>query len=603
MEAILASDVLGFVTSIRGSSLSVSISGRGELPRPRVTIGNFVLIRSGEHRVIGVVSTLGTEGWPVSREEMSVHGGVELLGEIVPGAGAAQAFRRGVVRYPALGDTVEALPAELLGVVYPVASEHSATIGSLYQDPSIPACIKVNDFLSKHFAVLGSTGVGKSSAVAVIVDALMGSRSDLRVFMLDVHNEYASCFGKAVNVIGPQSLKLPFWLFSLEELSDAIYGGRPSCDEEIEILAEVIPLAKAKYGQYKEAGERQIARRSLSAGASYTVDTPVPYVLQDLISLIDERMGRLDNRSSRMHYHRLITRIETVRNDPRYGFMFDSANVGGDVMGELLAHIFRLEPDDRPITIMQLAGLPAEVMDAVVCVLCRLAFDFGVWSNGAIPLLFVCEEAHRYASADASTGFKPTRRALARIAREGRKHGVYLGLVSQRPAELDPTIISQCSTIFAMRMSNERDQAILAAAISDAVNLQAFVPLLGTGEAIAFGEGVSLPARMTFRELSSECLPRSFVPGVQRGNGEIQSNAALIGAAVERWRGATMNKVTISPDLGNGRPGRDEAADANIRAAVDQAHGRLTRRTIETPAALQPGKPEFSSTNPLWLKR
>ena len=126
-----------------------------------------------------------------------------------------------------------------------------------------------------------------------------------------------------------------------------------------------------------------------------------------------------------MHYHRLMTRIETIRNDPRYAFMFENANVGGDTMGELLAHLFRLEPDGEPMTIMQLAGLPVEVVDAVVCVLCRLAFDFGLWSEGAMPLLFVCEEAHRYASADRTVGFTPTRRALSRIAKEGRKYGVY----------------------------------------------------------------------------------------------------------------------------------------------------------------------------------
>src|SRR6201999_1670628 len=136
------------------------------------------------------------------------------------------------------------------------------------------------------------------------------------------------------------------------------------------------------------------------------------------------------------------------------------------------------------------------------CVLCRLAFDFGLWSDGAMPLLFVCEEAHRYAAADRSVGFGPTRRALSRIAKEGRKYGVFLALVTQRPAELDPTIISQCSTLFAMRMSNDRDQALLRSAVSDtAANLFAFVPTLGTREALAFGAGIPLPTRITFAEL------------------------------------------------------------------------------------------------------
>ena len=151
---------------------------------------------------------------------------------------------------------------------------------------------------------------------------------------------------------------------------------------------------------------------------------------------------------------------------------------------------------------MQLAGFPAEVVDSVVSVLCRMAFDFGLWSDGVSPLLFVCEEAHRYASADRNIGFGPTRKAVSRIAKEGRKYGVYLGLVTQRPAELDATIISQCNTLFAMRLANERDQALLRSAVSDAAaNLLSFVPSLGTREVLAFGEGVALPTRLRFKEV------------------------------------------------------------------------------------------------------
>ena len=156
-------------------------------------------------------------------------------------------------------------------------------------------------------------------------------------------------------------------------------------------------------------------------------------MMQDLVALIDERMGKLENRASRMHHHRLLARIEALRNDARYAFMFENANVGGDTMGDILTYLFRLEPSGQPMTVLQVAGLPVEVVDAVVSVLCRLAFDFGLWSDGAMPMLFVCEEAHRYAPADRSVGFAPTRRALLRIAKEGRKYGVCLGLVTQRP--------------------------------------------------------------------------------------------------------------------------------------------------------------------------
>lgn len=571
---------MGFVTSIDGSKVHLGLLGGDGRPNIRATVGHFVQIQAGAARLVGVITTLssgGDRGGP-----SSAYASLDLLGEFIVEAGAKR-FRRGVACYPAIGDGVSLLAPADLRVVYEVSASNVVAIGTLVQDPDTPACIKIDDLLSKHFAVLGTTGVGKSSGVAVILDQVMRAQRKVRIFLLDVHNEYANCFGEQANVITPRNLKLPFWFFNLEEIADVIYGGRPPVDEEIEILADVIPLAKLKYAQYKEASERQTIKRSNGKNAGYTVDTPVPYMLQDLIALVDERMGRLENRVTRMHFHRLITRIEAIRNDPRYGFMFENANVGGDMMGEILAHLFRLEPDGRPMTIMQLGGLPMEVVDAVVCVLCRLAFEFGIWSEGAIPLLFVCEEAHRYASADRAIGFTPTRRALSRIAREGRKHGVYLGLVTQRPAELDPTIMSQCSTLFAMRMTNDRDQAILAAAVSDAVNLLTFVPSLGTGEVIAFGEGVPMPARFTFRPLQPERQPRNDMSARLMDDGVAIAGAGFVGAVVERWRGATMNKAggpDTDPSVAT-RIGRDPVADAGNGSAIDQVHRRLLKRPLD----------------------
>src|SRR5947209_2824967 len=229
--------------------------------------------------------------------------------------------------------------------------------------------------------------------------------------------------------------------------------------------------------------------------------------------------------------------------------MFDNANVGGDTMAEVISHLFRLPANGKPMTVMQLAGFPAEVIDSVVSVLCRMAFDFGLWSDGVSPMLFVCEEAHRYAAADRNVGFGPTRKAVSRIAKEGRKYGVYLGLITQRPAELDATIISQCNTLFTMRLANERDQALLRAAVSDAAaNLLSFVPSLGTREVLAFGEGVALPTRLRFKEVPPHQLPRgeatiSSVPSVTAGH-----DMHFVGAVLERWRGATSNRDSAPND-------------------------------------------------------
>jgi DNA helicase HerA-like ATPase len=456
-------------------------------------------------------------------------------------------------------------------------SGRTINLGSLNHDTAIAAHIDVDSLISKHFAILGSTGVGKSSGVTVILEGILRARPDVRVFLLDGHNEYGRTFGEQANVISPRTLKLPFWLFNFEELTDVIYGGRPAIAEEVEILAELIPIAKSSYLQYKTSADRLGIKKVDTKRTGYTVDTPVPYLLQDLLSLIDDRMGKLENRSSRMNYHRLMMRIETIKNDPRYAFMFENASVGGDTMVELLNHLFRLEPDGKPISIMQLAGLPVEVIDAVVCVLCRLAFDFGLWSDGAMPLLFVCEEAHRYAPADRTIGFGPTRRALSRIAKEGRKYGVFLGLVTQRPAELDPTIISQCSTLFAMRMANEHDQALLRSAVADAgANLLDFVPSLGTGEVVGFGEGMPIPARFTFSRLQQVAIPRSDSTELA-ADADAASPRDFVRSVVDRWRGAMRSEA--APSSRETIPARDgEQSGEAISRLLDDARMQILKR-------------------------
>ena len=247
-------------------------------------------------------------------------------------------------------------------------------------------------------------------------------------------------------------------------------------------------------------------------------------------------------------------------------------------MAELLSHLFRIDAQGKPITVMQIAGLPAEVTDAVVSVLCRLAFDFGMWSDGAVPLLFVCEEAHRYASADHAVAFGPTRRALARIAKEGRKYGVYLGLVTQRPAELDPTILSQCATILAMRTANERDQALLRSAVSDgAADLLAFLPTLGTREAIAFGEAVALPSRMTFNCLPPEALPQSDLARPLLQSEAYGNRLDFVQGVVDRWRRCSTEKEQLNEMQEPPAPA-EAAGVVSASLRLDQARMQLLKR-------------------------
>src|SRR5665213_2947558 len=358
---------------------------------------------------------------------------------------------------------------------------------------------------------------------------------------------------------------LPFWLFNFEEIVDVFFRGRPGVEEEMEILQELIPLAKSQFAAGSRA-DRVVLRRQ--GGSGFTADTPVPYRISDLIKLIDDRMGKLENRSIWTKYHRLIARIETLGHDSRYTFMFNNLFIE-DLMVQVLGDLFRLPLAGKPITVMQLAGFPAEVLDSVVSVMCRMAFEFGVWSDGAAPLLVACEEAHRYAPADKKLGFGPTLKALSRIAKEGRKYGVFLGAITQRPADLDATILSQCSTVFAMRLSNDRDQAIIRSAVPDAgSSLIGFLPSLGNREGIAFGEGVPLPTRFRFKDVAADRLPRSQSGRQARLDATGAIDADFIHAVVDRWREATTTNQRPRSSLmgadGDAMPDFDDGLGAPL---------------------------------------
>ncbi|HXF89382.1 MAG TPA: DUF87 domain-containing protein [Xanthobacteraceae bacterium] len=583
---------LGHINSISGSQAvaRILIDGLNPAGSATITVGRFVKIETGKALIVGIITDIAMERAKSAGEHPAAVARLDLMGQIERGSAGAIRFKRGVADYPTIGDAVLPLSHEELRAVFQGTESNVVEIGNLHQDDTVTACVDVDELLSKHFAVLGSTGVGKSSAVVLILQQVLQARPNMRIFMLDAHNEYGRCFGDRAQVTTPNNLKLPFWLFNFEEIVDVFFSGRPGVEEEVEILSEVIPLAKAAYTQYK-AAERPALKKLDAKNVGFTVDTPVPYRLADLLNLIDERMGKLENRSSRMNYHKLMTRIETVSNDPRYSFMFENANVGGDTMAEAISQLFRLPSNGKPMTIMQLAGFPTEVVDAVVSVLSRIAFDFGLWSDGAAPLLFVCEEAHRYASTDHSYGFAPTRRAIARIAKEGRKYGVFLGLVTQRPAELDPTIISQCSTLFAMRMSNDRDQALLRSAVSDAAaNLLAFVPSLGTREALAFGVGVPLPTRFRFSELPAELIPRSEALAGKSDLDASGQDLNFIASVVERWRSATLSQRKVSEE-----PLREfkaalppAAAPAHPAQAPEQRFSLLRKPLSDRPESMGP---------------
>ncbi|NNF76558.1 MAG: ATP-binding protein [Rhizobiales bacterium] len=473
------------------------------------SIGRLVSIDVADKRIVGLVFNMNLleADWDKDTNNiMRIQ--AELVGEVSDGEDGRPYFDRGITTYPYLGAKAHKIRKTDLAAVHHPTDDDAVKIGRLSQDAGIAAVVCVEKLLSRHFAVVGTTGVGKSSTVALLLRQVIEVKPDLRVLMFDPHNEYSNAFSDCSVTIDNHTLDLPFWLFQHEEFAEVVFRGRPRVEEEVGALGDLIAIAKTNYAN-KRAQNNGIVKRVLDSNSGITADSPIPYRMSDLFALIEEEIGQLEGRYDRIKLRSLKNRLDALVNDPRYRFMFAARTIE-DNLFDVVSQVFRFPHDNRPITILQLAGMPTEVVNSVVSVLCRIGFDLALWGDGACEVLMLCEEAHRYVPGDVDTGFAPTRQAIARIAKEGRKFGCYLGVVTQRPGELDATILSQCSTVFAMRLANDRDQEIIRSAIADSsIGTISFLSSIGNREAIAFGEAVMTPMRIKFSDLPYEYIPRA----------------------------------------------------------------------------------------------
>lgn len=527
---------LGLVVSVSGSSATIRLS-RSADPQ----IGELVRVETALGAGFAIISSMRSEESPTEGDRPVAE--MELMGEAArTPSGALGPFRRGLSSYPTLGARVHRATKEDLARAYRHGEDEACvTVGTLHQDKSLPATIKIDEMLGKHFAILGATGTGKSCTVALVLQSILELCPNAHALLLDAHGEYAPAFRGRAEILTHRDLRLPFWMLTHEEVSEVMMGDRDDYAQEIELLGDLIRQAKAIYAA-EAAGSifdpKLAARRHRRATdiSNFSVDTPTPYRMADLLRVIDERMGSLDHQSAITTHRRLRGRIDARLRDHRYDFMFgpDAAEIE---LADVLARLFRLPVRGKPLAILELSGLPSEVLSVIISVTARMAFDFAIRGDGQAPITLICEEAHKYIPADAAQGFQPARRSIARIAKEGRKYGVCLGIVTQRPSELDPTILSQCNTVFSMRLSNELDQNLVRSAVSDAAGgLMRFLPALATGEAIAFGDGVSLPMRLTFKRLAPEQRPGGGTPLFSDGWAEDAVGAEYARTIVARWR-------------------------------------------------------------------
>jgi hypothetical protein len=435
-------------------------------------------------------------------------------------------FRRGVTRYPGPGSAVFPVSTADLKQIYAADDRANVEIGTVYPTKDIRASLYVDAMLGKHFALLGSTGTGKSTSAALILHKICELAPQGHIVMVDPHGEYSAAFQHSGAIYDVSNLQMPYWLMNFEEHCEVFLttsGSERQIDRDI--LAKCLLMARGKSRLGQEISK-------------LTVDAPIPYLLSDLTNLIQLEMGKMDRAGDTAPYLRIKTKIDEIKADPRYGFMFSGMLVA-DTMQDFISRVFRLPGDGKPISIIDVSGVPSEITSVVVAVLSRMVFDFAIWSRNEPqrPILLVCEEAHRYIPNERNADGSSVGKILSRIAKEGRKYGVSLGLITQRPSDLAEGVLSQCGTIISMRLNNDRDQAFVRAAMPEgARGFLDSIPALRNRECIICGEGVAIPIRVAFDGLEESKRPASDDPIFSSLWRETGGEEQIIGRTIRRWR-------------------------------------------------------------------
>lgn len=595
--------LIGTVQDVAGTSVSVSLASetatglsfyKGESYRIG-QVGSFVRIPLGYTSLFGIVSQVGAGAAPKTDGDTRPWGSQWLKVQLVGERGREGKFERGVSQHPTINDAVHIVTEEDLREIYgPGDPVDFVTVGHLASAESIPALVNINKLVTRHSAVVGTTGAGKSTTVAGLLAALSNPSRypSARVVILDIHGEYARALRDRSTVFrvsadvnkGEKPLNIPYWALSFDEIVRLAFGDLK--DKERAAVADaIVTLKRESLG--KKARDGVIAER-------LTADSPIPFSMHRLWFEFHQREHRTvipnpgagadevasayvlgaegkpvqlgDAMSVTPPQYRTIKTTGSANErvnwgpdalgirqqlavlasklrDPQFEFVFNPGGwlpaLDGAIAKDLDALLADWVGSPSPITILDLSGIPSMVLNDLIGAMLRILYDALFWARNLPeggrerPLLFVLEEAHTYLGKD-QTG--PAASAVRRIAKEGRKYGVGVMIVSQRPSEIDATILSQCGTIFAMRLANETDRGQVAGASSDNLKgLFDMLPILRTGEAIIVGEAVSLPIRTLIDPPDTNRRPDSGDPRVVvRGDPNIEGYEGEGGWAVPR---------------------------------------------------------------------
>lgn len=559
--------VIGAVRSISGTNVSVQlykslnstisyINGNGYKIGQ---VGGFVKIPQGYINLYGSIVQIGADAIPESlRNDENV--GIRWMTVQLVGEGAlGQPFERGISQYPMINDEVYIVTEEDLVNIYGrQQGAEFVSVGTISGAENIPALIDVNKLVSRHSAIVGSTGTGKSTTVAGLINTLVDSTQfpSSRIILMDIHGEYGKTFKDRANVfrITPEvgtdkRLVVPYWAMSFDEFVSFVFGDVQDNDR--------FPLSELVLALKKLTIEKNPGLFSYLNKDNITVDTPIPFSLKRLFLHLYRMMfsthtcagtgqklcaiyedfdesktteafetdvdgkkltgslepfalpkykeqvqSRVFLSAAPMNLRRQLIALQAKMNDPRFDFALNPEGYVPDTVGKVTKDIdtlLSLWMGEKTLSVFDVSGVPSGILHDIIGILLRVMYDALFWSRNLAqggrnrPLLIVMEEAHNYLGSDNNCRAS---KIVRRIVKEGRKYGISAMIVSQRPSEIDPTILSQCGTTIALRLTNSNDRGIIANTVSDNLsNLVNMLPILKTGESIIVGEAVRMPMR------------------------------------------------------------------------------------------------------------
>lgn len=591
---------LGEISAVAGASVTVRLAESlasglaiigGQTYRV-AQVGSFVRIPQGYQDLYGIVSEVGAKLAAKDNDESKISSDrwmrVELAGEAIGGR-----FERGLSQHPNINDSVHIVTEDDLRRIYGDQGDEQIAIGTLSTTENIVVRLSLDYLLTRHSAVLGSTGAGKSTTVASLLRSIVApAEADrqlpgARILLLDVHGEYSSALSDVAKVFsttpqpGQENLFVPFWALEAGELLDFVVGGL----SENQNIAFVDKIQELKEERLKQGGLPGMEASSL------TVDSPIPFSLGRLwYELIDFEMttyggpqrdepqliergdastlkppkykphgmgaaGPYLNQSAK-GIRRQLNLLRSRLLDRRYDFILHPGEWEPNQKGVVIKDVDKLLEGwlshDRPITILDLSGVPSAVLNRLIGSILRIIFEALYWSRdkteGGVlrPLLIVMEEAHRYL---AHTQENVAAEMVKRIAKEGRKYGIGAMIISQRPSEVDETVLSQCGTIIAMRLTNPSDRSRVKAALPDNLaGLMDLLPVLRTGEAIITGEAARLPVRCRVTAPIEAHQPRSADPLVTAA-WSVRRIAEGYDRMVASWRAQRTTAVVVTTKI------------------------------------------------------